>query len=183
MASRSAVSTCRLWCRPIAMFHPCYRIRAWGQQLVFDQRWRPGCRGCNSTPKSFDLSKIRVKSLKICAKSMKMFARYLKFWANYLKIRIKIAPNVVWFLKIGAQRGENHMRPFFPFFWEVTPKLICVGGNTQRVARASLGKFEQKSFAPPKICLLLPMSSTITTTNYPTDSTLLIETSQHRLCG
>jgi len=46
--------------------------------------------------------KIRAKSVKIWAKSMKMFAKYLKLWANYLKIRVKMAPNVVLFKKIGA---------------------------------------------------------------------------------
>jgi len=51
--------------------------------------------GCKRTQKSFDLSKIRAKSVKIRAKAMKMFGKYLDFWANYLKIRIKMAPNVV----------------------------------------------------------------------------------------
>ena len=87
---------------------------------------------------------------------MKMFAKYQTFWANYLKIRIEMAPNVVWFWKIGTQRCDNHMRPFF----EVIPKMICVGGSTrtkscQKSFRASLGKFGQKSLTPPKICLFL----------------------------
>jgi len=64
-------------------------------------QWCRRC-GCKRTPKSFDLSKIRAKSLKIRAKSLKIWAKsmlkfpkYLKIWANYLKIRAKMAPNVV----------------------------------------------------------------------------------------
>jgi len=60
------------------------------------------CRRCGCKRKSFDLSKIRAKSLKIRAKSLKIWAKsmlkfpkYLKIWANYLKIRAKMAPNVV----------------------------------------------------------------------------------------
>ena len=109
---------------------------------------RRGCRGCKRTPKSFDLSTIREKSTK-------RFAKYLKFWANYLQIWIKMALNVVSFLKIGAQRGKNHMKT--PF-WRSSQNDLCRRKYSHRVALklwASLGKFGQKSFAPPKICLLL----------------------------
>jgi len=60
----------------------------------FHDQWcgRWGCRGWKRTPKSFDLLKIRTKSLKIraksvkiLAKSMSMFAKCLQFWANYMK--------------------------------------------------------------------------------------------------
>jgi len=52
------------------------------------QRVEARCRGCKRTPRSFDLSKIRVKFLKIWAKSLKFQAKYLKIWA-------KMAPNAV----------------------------------------------------------------------------------------
>ena len=85
------------------------------------------------TPKSFDLSKIRTKSMEI-------FAKYLNFWANYVKIRLKFAPNVVWFWEIGAQRDRITSRPFL----EVIQTMICLGGNTHtnscpKTFRASFG--------------------------------------------
>jgi len=92
-----------------------------------------GDRGASALPKVW----ICRKSFKIWAKSMKMFAKYPKFWANCLNLRIKMTPSVVWFWKIDAQRRENRMKTSF---WK---------------SRASLGK---KSFAPPKICLLLHLS-------------------------
>jgi len=63
--------------------------------------------------------------------------------------------------KNGYQRYlilKNWRRTWRPFFLEVIPKITSVGGNTHtkscpKTFRASLGKFGQKSFAPPKICL------------------------------
>ena len=73
------------------------------------------------------------------SQSMKMFAKYLKFWANYLKIRIKMAPNVVWFWKIApCHRTWGESREDLTM--EVIPKIICVGGNTQRVACKLFGQ-------------------------------------------
>ena len=61
-----------------------------------------GGRGFKRIPKSFDLSQIRTKTLKMrgksvqmWAKSMNMFAKYLKFWVNYLNIRLVMVPNIV----------------------------------------------------------------------------------------
>jgi len=84
----------------------------------------------------------------------------LKIWANYLKMQAKIAPNVVWFWKIGAQRVQKHKNTFF---WKSSQKKvfkICVGGNIRaksypKTFLESLGKFGQTLFAPPKICRLL----------------------------
>jgi len=45
--------------------------------------------GMQTHPKSFDL---------------------LKIWAKYLKIRVKIAPNVVWFQKWHSRFAEKHMK-------------------------------------------------------------------------
>jgi len=79
---RSPPWTCP-WC---GMYHIIYIV--W--QNVFIQ-WcrRRGCRECKRTPKSFDLLKIRAKSLKIRAKSLKIWAKSLKIWAKSLKIRTK----------------------------------------------------------------------------------------------
>jgi len=60
---------------------------------------------------------------------------------------------------VFVEFAEKHMKTFL----EVTPKKglhdLCgrkVGGKiAQKAFRASLGKFGQKSFALPKICLLL----------------------------
>jgi len=70
--------------------------------------------GCKRTPKRFDLSKIRAKSLKIWAKS-------LKIWAKFPKYLGKIPENPG---KTGAQRclilkkwrptfAEKHIEIFF----------------------------------------------------------------------
>ena len=47
--------------------------------------YHPGSRGCKRNPKSFDLVKIREKSLEIWAKSLKIFTKSLKIWANSWK--------------------------------------------------------------------------------------------------
>jgi len=60
-------------------------ITAWNINLDIRTQWRRK-RVCMHIPKSFDLSKIREKSVKIWTKSVKMLAKYLKIWANYLKI-------------------------------------------------------------------------------------------------
>jgi len=65
-----------------------------------------GYRGCKRTPKSFDLSTIRAKSVKFWAKSMKLLTKYLKFWGNCLKIRIKMKANVVCFEKLAPNVGR-----------------------------------------------------------------------------
>jgi len=49
-------------------------------------------RGCKRTPKNFDLSKIRAKSL--------------KSWA-------KMAANVVWFQQMAPNISRKHMKTFF----------------------------------------------------------------------
>jgi len=54
-----------------------------------------GGRGCKRIPKSFDLLKIRAKSLKIWAISLKIQTKSLNILAKFLKIWAKMAPNVV----------------------------------------------------------------------------------------
>jgi len=126
-----------------------------------------GCRGCQLTPKSFALLriwanslKIRAKSLKIWALSLKIWAKSLKIWAKSLKIRAKMAPNVVWLQKMAPNVCRKTQDDLLG---EVTPKKglhdLCgkIFGRKSRTKsfQKHLGKFGQKSFAPPKICLLL----------------------------
>ena len=107
------------------------------------RRW--GWRGCKRTLKKFDLVKIRAKSFKIRAKSLKIFTKSLKIWANSLKIWSKMAPNMVWFNKMAPKMTWR------AFFWK---SLFLESFRT------SLGEFGQKSFAPPKIRLLLHLCMT-----------------------
>jgi len=98
-----------------------------------------GVRGCKHTPKSFDL---------------------LKIWVKSLKIRVYMAPSV---LRLQKMAPRVCRKTHEDFTLEVTPKKelhdLCgrkfVGKIAQKTFRASLGKFGQKSFAVPKICLLL----------------------------
>ena len=65
--------------------------------------------------------------------------------------------------KNGVQRLQNHMKTFY---WRSSEKRLL--GKTIRTKsgpkffRASLGKFGQKFFAPPNICLLLHICATHT---------------------
>jgi len=73
---------------------------------------RRGNRGYKRTPKILICWKFGQnpwKSGQICENVRK----YLKCWENYLKVRIKMAPNVVWFWKIGPQHGKINMKTFF----------------------------------------------------------------------
>jgi len=59
--------------------------------------WNHWCRkrGCNRTPKTFDLMKIRANFLKIRAKSVEIWAKYMKTFEKLLC--------VLWFYKNGTQ--------------------------------------------------------------------------------
>jgi len=103
---------------------------------------RRGCRGCKHTPKSFDLSKIQRKSLKI--------------WAKTLQIRAKMAPDVAWFQKLTHTVCKKHIKTFL-FFLEVIPKKGLhdfVGENLwQKYHKSFWGMFEEilaKIFYTPK---------------------------------
>jgi len=72
--------------------------------------------------------------------------------AKSLKIRAKTAPNVLW--KNGVKRVQNHMKTFFGS----SSENIRTKSGPKRVW-ACLGKFGQKSFPPPKYCLLLHLCS------------------------
>jgi len=126
-------------------------------------------------PQKFDLAKIRAKSVEIRTKCVKIFAKSLgvlwflkngaqnksadafflgghflvlfgevrEIWAILREIWVKMALEVLWFernapkIKLKAVDFCFLEVIFWSFSW------------------ASLGKFGQKSFAPPKICLLL----------------------------
>jgi len=99
------------------------------------------CSKCKRTPKSFDLVKIRVKSLnlgKLPASTGKNGAQVLRFQKN------------------GAQRVQNllHEDLFGGHPKNGRHEKIFVHEVVQKS-----GKFGQKSFAPPKICLLLHLCS------------------------
>jgi len=44
------------------------------------------CRGCYRTPKTFDLLKIRAKSLKMWAKSVEIWAKFVKTFGKSLYV-------------------------------------------------------------------------------------------------
>jgi len=91
------------------------------------KRW--GCRRCKRTPKSFDLLKIRAKSLKIWAKSVKIWAKSLKIWA-------KMAP------KICRKTSEDH------FFAGHTTKTV--GNSCTTTFWASLENLAKNPLHPQK---------------------------------
>ena len=80
----------------------------------------------------------------------------VKTFANSLKVGGEMAPNVLWFEKNGAQRIQNHMKAFY---WRSSQKRSSWESirtdSCPKIFWAIFGKFGQKSFAPPKICLLL----------------------------
>ena len=108
---------------------------------------RRGCRGCKRTPKSFDLVKIHGNPSKICE--------------NLHQIPENLGKN-------GAQRGLiwKKWRPTFAESHEdlfsswSSQKKVCLRKCSHKKWPKTFfgqgwGKFGQKSFAPPKICLLL----------------------------
>ena len=97
-------------------------------------------------------SKVLIckKSVKIWAKSMKMFAKSMKTWAN--------SENGV---KNGAQRcliWKNGAQ-YLDIFSKIGFHDLCGRKYSHKklpeTFQASLGKFRQKSFTPPKFAMLL----------------------------
>jgi len=127
-----------------------YYLILWRNNYYTQWCRRRGCRWCKRTPKSFDLVETRLKSLKIRAKSVKTFA-------NSLQLRAKMAPNVCDLKEIAPNvLSFEKMAPKITrrrFFLEVIRNAVFM--HKKIIFRASLRKFGQKSFAPPKICLLL----------------------------
>jgi len=102
-------------------------------------------RGCKQTPKSYDLSKIQAKSLKMWSNALKIWVKSLSIQAKSLQIWEKMAPNV-W-------RKTNE--DIFLRSHQIRPHDLCgrkfVGKSGRTTFRKSLGKFGQKSFAPPNV--------------------------------
>ena len=67
-------------------------------------------KGCRCTPKSFDLSKIREKYLKICAKSLKIREKSLNILA---KSRQKWHPSLFDFKRWRPTFAEIQVKTFF----------------------------------------------------------------------
>jgi len=116
-----------------------------------------GCRESKRTSNSFDFLKIWAKSLKIRTKFLKIWEKSLKMWA---KSGHKWRPTLLDFKKWRPTFAEKHTKTSFFFenhtknrFSSSSWEKIC-RQKTHKTFRASLGKFSQKSFAPPKICLL-----------------------------
>jgi len=113
-----------------------------------------GVQVCKRTPKGFDLSKIRTKSLKIMAKIPE---NGQNSWHSEQKWR----PTCCLIWRNGTQRLQKNTKSHEDlYFWRSYQKkvfMIFVGENS----RTKL--FGQKSFAPPKIWLLLHLCSNMTT--------------------
>jgi len=107
--------------------------------------------GCKRIPKSFVLSKISSNS----ENTHEIWTKSLKIWANPWKSGKKVS-NDIWFEKIEpnvCRQTQKHMKTLF---LEVIPKSslphLCWGIF---VGNCCTKSFRQKSFAPPKIWLLL----------------------------
>ena len=131
-----------------------------------------GCRGWKRTPKSFDLPKIRKKSLKIREKSQKNRAQMF-LWDRLMKY--------VWIWLVWQKKAPDEIK--WRFFVEATqitilwnPCHLCSVDSRDthqagfltvtylqkrkhfwgtKIFLASLRKFGQNSLALPNICLLL----------------------------
>jgi len=106
------------------------------------------CRGCKHRPRS--LSNIKTKSLEIRAKKT----------PNVLDLK-NMRPTYLTSKNCAHRLQKNTRRPRFAghtkerssrFLWE----RICCQNFEQKTFWASLRKFQQKSFSPPKIPALMP---------------------------
>ena len=115
--------------------------------------------GVQATPKSFGVVKIRAKFQKIgnCVeiweKSVKTLAKPLKIGANTLKIRQKWRPTCFGLKKLAPNVCRFTWKLFF------APKTVFMRKYSHKKWSKNFSDtFEEsreKSFAPPKICLLL----------------------------
>jgi len=69
--------------------------------------------GCKRTPKRFDLSKIRAKSLKIWAKSLKIWAKFPKYLGKIPENPGKTGAQRCLISKNGALRSQKNTLRFF----------------------------------------------------------------------
>ena len=127
--------------------------RQWVQDILYCfcfHAWPSFCSGCKRTPKSFDLLKIWATPLKIWVKSPKIRAkngaqRCLTSENNTQRLQKNTIKTFSW---------RSHQKQVFMLFVGEN-----VGNRRTKAIWASLGKFRQKFFAPPKICLLLHLCS------------------------
>jgi len=104
--------------------------------------------------------KIRAKSIKIQGNLAKICENLRKIpenLGNSLKIRAKMASNVFWFENKWRQTcfALGNWRPICSSWENIRTK------SDPKIFRASLGKFGQKSFTPPNICLLVHSYDTL----------------------
>ena len=101
-------------------------------------------RGCKRTIKSFDLVKIRAKSLKIREKPVKTFAKSLKIWTE-------MPPNVVWLEK---KWFPTFSESYEDFFWRPSQTKVCLRKcSHKKWPKRFSGKFGEiraKIFRTPK---------------------------------
>ena len=110
----------------------CSHPRRCGEWWVIDKTQWCRRRGCRCTPKSFDLVKIR-------AKSVKTFAKYLKIWT-------KLAPNVCRCTWRPAFFGGHPGRRSFE---------KCLHKKCSKSFGQVWGNWGKNPFHPQKFCLLL----------------------------
>jgi len=143
----------------------------------FLRQWcrRRGCRECKRTPKSFDLVKIREKSLKIWANVWKNFEKsfdVLLFWksgAQNKNANRFFGVNFFSFLqasdgKFGQVWGNlGKMAPDVLWFEKYAPKMkgnvVVFGGHFWEFFSGKLREIWAKILRNPKICLLLHLCS------------------------
>jgi len=113
------------------------------------KRWKQWCRGrvCKRTPKSFDLVKIMAKSVELWAKSVKILKSGQTSW----KYEQKRRPMCFGLKKWRRKSHEDFLLA------DIRNTVFISTKSGPKFFRASLRRFGQKSFAPPKICLLLQL--------------------------
>ena len=124
--------------------HHCCRRRGCRAQAHPQRSWF----GKNPWKISENSEKIKGNLGKIC----KNLCKSLKIFANSPNIQAKMVPKVLWFEKKMAPKIT--LRHFSLKVIQNSVFMQCTK-DSPNYFRASFGKFGQKSFAPPKMCVLL----------------------------
>ena len=129
-------------------------------------------RGCKRTPKSFDLSKIRAKSLKIWEES-------LKNRQNLWKLHAKMATNVVWLQKmatnicrkinVGLLFWRSHQKRSSWSLWE----KICRQKSHNNFFGQVWGNSGKNPRTPKNLLAPTPMAGAVDPFAYPLCTSLL----------
>jgi len=141
----------------------CFRyilVLAWRDHVIYPSVWKQqahrhwcrrwGCRGCNCTPKSFDIVKIRAKSHKIRENPLNSGT----FWTQ-------MALNTLWFENNGAR---------------IDMKSIFLGGHCFEVFSGRFGSIRAKFLRTPKN---LPAPAPVLTGPHHHHRTSALLTSSH----